>query len=209
MKVDANVDHVFKVLVVGDANTGKTSLIGRYTKGVFNDKESSTIGTEFAVKVLTLRSKKIKLSIWDTAGQERFRSLTTNWYRQAHAVIIVYDITSRSSFDNISSWFDEVERNTTFKNAAKIIVGNKSDLDRQGGRVVAYEEGEALARERKTMFIECSAKEDVGVTQAFDELMEKVLDTPEFTGNSPSSAAQGVTLGKVGVDDQLPPACPC
>jgi Ras-related protein Rab-18 len=177
----ARYDHLFKVIVVGNAGVGKTSLIRRFVSDSFSAREASTIGTEFQARVLHLRGLAVKVSIWDTAGQERFRSLTTSWYRGAHAVVLVYDISDRASFDALASWAAEADLYASFADAARLVVGAKLDLDREA-RAVPREAGEQFARAHRMLFIETSAKECTGVAQAFEELVLKVLDTPALVG---------------------------
>src|SRR4051794_14346761 len=102
-------DHLFKLLLVGDSNVGKTSLLLRFTQGSFNESVRNTVGVDLRVKMVNYRGKKLKLTIWDTAGQERFRTLTSAYYRGAHGVILVYSINDRDSFTNLSHWLKEID----------------------------------------------------------------------------------------------------
>ena len=122
--------------------------------------------------------KKVKATIWDTAGAERYRTITSNYYRGSHAIIFVYDVTERSSFDNVEKfWLKEVQQ--FFPNTSEIVmmlVGNK--IDNVAARSVSESEGEELARKHGMMFIETSAKEKIGVNEAFEEVVNKVIESP-------------------------------
>ncbi|KAI8834375.1 P-loop containing nucleoside triphosphate hydrolase protein [Chytriomyces cf. hyalinus JEL632] len=106
-----DVEETFKLLMIGDSGTGKSSLVLRFTDDAWlqGDEVAATIGVDFKVKSIDIDDKKYKLTIWDTAGQERIRTLTTSYYRSAQGVIIVYDVTQRESFENLSTWFHELE----------------------------------------------------------------------------------------------------
>ncbi|KNC78753.1 GTP-binding protein yptV3 [Sphaeroforma arctica JP610] len=186
------VDHAFKLLLIGDSGTGKSSLLVRFTDGVFDEDLGPTVGVDFKVKMLEVGDdKNCKLSIWDTAGQERFRTLTASYYRGAHGVIFMYDITREDTFTNIEGWLQELVQYSNGENVAKMLVGNK--IDREDEREVSAEDAEKMAKKHNMMFIETSAKTDVGVKQAFEELVQKILDMPSTTEGT--DGTKGVTLG--------------
>ncbi|KAK5643926.1 hypothetical protein RI129_007771 [Pyrocoelia pectoralis] len=117
----------FKIIVVGDSNVGKTSLTYRFCESKFIQTSEATIGVDFRERTLHIDDEDIKLQLWDTAGQERFRkSMVQHFYRNVHAVVIVYDVTNRASFDSLVYWLDECDRNC-FTNVPRILVGNKCD----------------------------------------------------------------------------------
>ena len=158
-------DHIFKVLLIGDAGVGKSSMLLRFTDDAFEEQMASTIGVDFRVKTLELSGKTCKLTIWDTAGQERFRTLTSSYYRGCHGIIVVFDVNERETFENLPRWLDELELYTTTQFASKLLVGNKTDLDQ---RQVSEEEAQAFARKQQMMYIEASAKTRKGIQQAFE-----------------------------------------
>ncbi|KAK8519325.1 hypothetical protein V6N13_133247 [Hibiscus sabdariffa] len=120
-------DYLFKLLMIGDSGVGKSSLLLSFTSDSFEEL-SPTIGVDFKVKYVTAGNKKLKLAIWDTAGQERFRTLTSSYYRGAQGVIMVYDVTRRETFTNLSEvWAKEVELYSTNQDCIKMLVGNKVD----------------------------------------------------------------------------------
>lgn len=202
----------FKLLLIGDSGTGKSSLLLRFTDDTFlEDEMSSTIGVDFKVKYWNVPSEPssmIKLTLWDTAGQERFRTLTSSYYRGAHGVILVYDVTRRESFDNLANiWIPELDSFTQGNKVqpVKIVVGNK--IDKSADRVVSREEGAKFAKDNQALFIESSAKTMVGVSQAFEELCLKIHETPDLWSETPSKNSAGLNLSSgSGMDQDL---CAC
>ncbi|RKP40355.1 P-loop containing nucleoside triphosphate hydrolase protein [Dimargaris cristalligena] len=164
----------FKLLLIGDSNVGKSSLILRFTDDIFLPPEetSATIGVDFRVKLYDVEDKRYKLTIWDTAGQEKFRTLTSSCYRGVHGVILVYDVSRRDTFEHLDQWLNELNTYCSDQEVVKMIVGNKIDMESE--RMVSRQEGADYARRTQSMFIECSAKTRVGVYQAVDELVRKV-----------------------------------
>mmetsp|Transcript_9114 Transcript_9114/g.15911 ORF Transcript_9114/g.15911 Transcript_9114/m.15911 type:complete len:205 (+) Transcript_9114:60-674(+) len=188
-------DHIFKVLLVGDSGVGKSCLLLRFTQDRFQESTTSTIGVDFKVKYISFGDTKCKLTIWDTAGQERFRTLTSSYYRGAQGVILVYDVSRRETFDDLSEvWLREVDMYTTIDEAVKMVVANKTDLE--GQRQVSTQEGQEFAKRHGCLFVETSAKANVAVTQAFDELVRKILETPALLQAAGSKT--GVKLGAAG-----------
>ena len=171
-------DYLIKVKTVGDSNVGKSSIVVRFVDDTFSGQMAPTIGVEYKSKIFEVYGKRVKATIWDTAGAERYRTITSNYYRGSHGIIFVYDVTCRASFENIEKyWLKEVKE--YFPNPSEIVmmlVGNK--IDNQVGRVVSEEEGEDLARVHGMMFIETSAKEKIGVNEAFEEVVNKVIESP-------------------------------
>jgi len=168
-------DFLFKVLLIGDSGVGKTCLLLKFTDDIFEPSYISTIGVDFRIKTIQLEDGKVaKLQMWDTAGQERFRTITSSYYRGAHGVIIVFDVTDRESFKNVPMWMGEVERYAR-PGCPMILVGNKRDLaDR---REVSFEEAKAFAKENELVYTETSAKNDPSIlilTEVFHLTVEKI-----------------------------------
>ncbi|KAG8380567.1 hypothetical protein BUALT_Bualt06G0029000 [Buddleja alternifolia] len=184
----SNYDYSFKVLLIGDSGVGKSSLLHSFISNChhhFPQHLSPTIGVDFKIKLLTASGKRLKLTIWDTvlyysaAGQERFGPLTTSYYRGAHGIILVYDVTRRETFTNLSkTWTKELELYCTNPDCIRLLVGNK--VDRDSERAVTMEEGMDFAREHKCLFFECSAKTQANVKQCFKELTMKILEVPSL-----------------------------
>ncbi|WWC58621.1 uncharacterized protein I303_101165 [Kwoniella dejecticola CBS 10117] len=172
-----------KLLLIGNSSVGKSSLLLRFTDNEFltDEETAATIGVDFKVKSIELDGKKYKLSVWDTAGQERFRTLTSSYYRGAQGVVLVYDVSSRPTFDELLKWFKEIDTYCG-EGVVKMIVGNK--VDKEFSRQVTTEEGKAFAERMGALFIECSAKTRLGVPEAFEELVRRILATPTLYSKS-------------------------
>ncbi|XP_045470526.1 ras-related protein Rab-43 [Harmonia axyridis] len=163
---EENFDFLFKIVLIGDCGTGKTCVVQRFKNGTFIERHGNTIGVDFSMKTLVIDGKKVKLQIWDTAGQERFRTITQSYYRSANGVIIVYDITKRSSFLSVTKWLDEV-RKYSGSSVLLALVGNKADEENL--REVEFEEAEAMCQYMpEVLFVlEASAKSNTNVEEAF------------------------------------------
>ncbi|KAF3925594.1 hypothetical protein ABW21_db0204991 [Orbilia brochopaga] len=168
---------VIKVLLIGPSSSGKTSLMKRYVDDVFEpDDTTTTIGVDFREKKLTINKKLYRLLLHDTAGQERFRTLTSSYYRNAHGILLVYDISNRDSFLNLPVWFAEAEKFAP-PGVIMIVVGNKSDRSAQ--RAVKASEGEELAKKFGAVhFVETSAKTRDHAKEPFQKLVDVILSTP-------------------------------
>eukprot|EP01084_Bolivina_argentea_P091724 165090_1 len=175
-------DHAFKLLLVGDSGVGKSSILLRFTDNIFDEDIGATIGVDFKVKYSLAQKKRIKLTIWDTAGQERFRTLTSSYYRNAHGIILVYDVSSPQTFANLATWIKEVDMYTSYPDVVKLLVANKADRIPMMSpeSVVSNETATEFAREHGMMFISCSAKTREGIQQTFDEVVNKILDKPSL-----------------------------
>ena len=178
--ISQDYDYLFKVLLLGDSDVGKSSLILRYTEETFNSKLVNSIGVDFKMKKKEIDGKIIKVQIWDTAGHERFRSITYSYYRGANAIIIVFDLSDKKSFINIIEWLKQIEKHAK-ENVFKFLVGNKSDLIDE--RKVTYEEAKKYADEHDLPYIETSAKEGININELFDSSITTFLNmTKSFGG---------------------------
>jgi Ras-related protein Rab-1A len=166
-------DYLFKLLLIGDSGVGKSCLLLRFADDSYLESYISTIGVDFKIRTVEQDGKTIKLQIWDTAGQERFRTITSSYYRGAHGIIVVYDVTDQESFNNVKQWLSEIDRYAS-EHVNKLLVGNKCDLT--ANRVVSYEAGKAFADEIGIPFMEASAKDSTNVEQAFMVMTGAIKD---------------------------------
>lgn len=175
----ADYDYLVKLLLIGDSGVGKSCLLLRFSDGSFTTSFITTIGIDFKIRTIELDGKRIKLQIWDTAGQERFRTITTAYYRGAMGILLVYDVTDESSFNNIRNWIRNIEQHAS-DNVNKILVGNKADMD-ESKRAVPTAKGQALADEYGIKFFETSAKTNLNVENVFfsiaRDIKQRLADT--------------------------------
>jgi len=192
-------DIIFKVVVIGDSQVGKTNLLSRYTKRIFKIDSNPTIGVEFATKVVPYGSKNVKLQLWDTAGQERYRAITASHYRRSSGALVVYDITKYQSFVNAEKWLGHLIE-VTGPEVTVILVGNKSDKNNE--RAVNEEEAKALAKKHKIEFIETSALNNTNIDKAFEILIQGMNSSleKEFTKDETSGGDASNPKKKAGLN---------
>lgn len=156
-------DYLFKVLMIGDSGSGKSSMLLQFAEHEFAREHIATIGVDFKIRTIDLDGKRAKLQIWDTAGQERFRTITNSYYHGAQGVLVVFDVTHRGSFEHVGMWLEEIKRHSP-KTALVLVCGNKVDLrHRQVEEAEAIEFCAALG----VPYIETSAKNSHNIDAAF------------------------------------------
>uniref|UniRef100_A0A1B6DX90 Ras-related protein Rab-35 n=1 Tax=Clastoptera arizonana TaxID=38151 RepID=A0A1B6DX90_9HEMI len=166
-------DHLFKLLIIGDSDVGKSSLLLRFADNTFSGNYITTIGVDFKIRTIDVEGERVKLQIWDTAGQERFRTITSTYYRGTHGVIVVYDVTSGESFANVRRWLSEINQNC--EEVDMILVGNKNDCPES--KVVLTEDSQRFAEQKQIQLFETSAKENINVEEMFMAITKQVLKT--------------------------------
>ena len=170
-----NYDYLLKYIIIGDAAVGKSNLLLRYAHGQFKPEYQLTIGVEFGAKNIQINNEIFRIQIWDTAGQENFRSITRAYYKNSVCALVVYDISSRDSFDHVSTWIEDC-KNQSPKTIFMVLVGNKCDLNDK--RQVTIEEGRELAERNEMLFFETSAKDGINVDEIFlnsaNEISKKI-----------------------------------
>lgn len=192
----ADYDYLIKLLLIGDSGVGKSCLLLRFSDDSFTTSFITTIGIDFKIRTIELDGKRIKLQIWDTAGQERFRTITTAYYRGAMGILLVYDVTDESSFNNIRNWIRNIEQHAS-DNVNKILVGNKADMD-ESKRAVPFAKGQALADEFGIKFFETSAKTNMNVEDVFftvaRDIKQRLASETDSKPEQSSKSAPGVNL---------------
>ena len=162
--IDSYQEKQFKLLLIGEQAVGKSSLMNRYVDNVFEINIMGTAGLDLKKKIVEINNEKIKIYIFDTAGQERFRTIAKNQYKKADAIIIIYDVTDRKSFESVNDWIVSIKSDVD-PVTERLLIGNKIDLVSE--RTVAQEEGVKIAEKYGMPFIETSAKESLNVKEAF------------------------------------------
>ncbi|CDO71904.1 hypothetical protein BN946_scf184940.g51 [Trametes cinnabarina] len=201
-------DYLFKLLLIGDSGVGKSCLLLRFAEDAFTDSYLSTIGVDFKIRTIQLDGKTVKLQIWDTAGQERFRTIAAAYYRGAHGIIMVYDVTEMETFSNVKVWLQEIDKHAS-EGVKKLMIGNKSDLVER--KVVEYSVAKEFAGSLSIPFIETSAKNSTNVEEAFTLMAKTIKDDidtqrQDSSGNSKSNS---VTPGRSLSPDDESGGCGC
>jgi Ras-related protein Rab-1A len=168
-----HVDYLYKLLLLGDSAVGKSSLLLRFADDAFKENQISTIGVDWRIRTVNLDGKCIKLQLWDSAGQERFRTIASAYYRGAHGVAIVFDLSDEKTFENVEIWLEEIGKNAA-PNVRKILIGNKMDMTSE--RVVDSARARAFADSVGMAYIETSAKSAKNVTEAFLAMTREIYD---------------------------------
>ena len=181
MAMNGMNDHLYKIILIGNMNVGKTCLLTQYVQNQLPKNTAPTIGVEFATKNVTLKTGVVvKAQIWDTAGQERYKAICGAHYKRAKGALLVYDVTSRETFDELESWIENLMSKAE-EEIQVILVGNKIDKVRQNpaSRQVDIEEAQQLAERNNFMFIETSAFASENVTSAFETLLNAISDVQQ------------------------------
>ena len=180
-------------MLLGDSGVGKSCIIIRYIENNFSHNLMNSIGVDFKLKNIEIDSKKIKLQIWDTAGQERFKTITTSYYKGAHAILVVFDITDRDSFDHVRNWMADIDKFGK-EGVLRILVGNKCDLAHN--RQVTMEEAKEIANKYGIKYIETSAKDTINIDDLFISTAKDLLNK-QIAG---TASGKGTKNGKSGID---------
>jgi Ras-related protein Rab-1A len=186
-------DYLFKLLLIGDSGVGKSCLLLRFADNTYTDSYISTIGVDFKIRTLDIDGKMVKLQIWDTAGQERFRTITSSYYRGAHGIIVVYDVTDKVSFTNVKQWLGEIDRYAC-QSVNKLLVGNKADLVEK--KVVDFNEAKEFADSLNISFLETSAKSSQNVEEAFLMMTRQIKERVSRSHDNPAAGGAKVDISR-------------
>ena len=174
--IEMKYDHLYKIIIIGDASVGKTALLSKYLRGIFPTSPLPTVATEFATKIIQIKEGGyIKAQIWDTAGQEKYKSITYHHYKKSVGGLIVYDITKRASFENVKNWYNDLV-NLGEKGCIIALVGNKLDLIERNERKrkVNKVEAQTYADDNHMLFFETSAYNGNNINDIFEELLQTI-----------------------------------
>ncbi len=171
---DKKPQNSIKITLIGDSGVGKTCIIRRYTSNEFTAESLTTDGVSYSKKEVMYGDEKIQLDLWDTAGQEKYRSMTTSYYRAVHIIIIVFDVTSQTSFEHIKEWMNNIRQFAKI-GVMKVIVGNKIDLNDE--RIVTYNEGKNFAESCNVKYFETSAVTREGIVELFETICKDYCKT--------------------------------
>jgi len=193
-------DYLFKFLIIGSAGSGKSCILHNFIENKFKEDSSHTIGVEFGSRIVNVGGKAIKLQIWDTAGQERFRSVTRSYYRGAAGALLVYDTTSRDSFNTLSNWLNDT-RTLASPHIIIILVGNKKDLEE--AREVTFLEASNFAQENDLIFLETSAKTGENVEESFLKCAKTILAKIETGEIDPETVGSGIQFSDQAIRNNI------
>ena len=164
-------NYVIKLLTLGETEVGKTSIVLRYSDDKFHEDKTATIGIDFKIKIIRKGNEIIKVSIYDTAGEERFKTIVKHYYRGANGILLVFDITNRSTFEKLDFWLEDLKLNSdNINNLYIYLIGNKSDLEEN--RKISFEEASNFAKKNKLPYVEVSAKTGKNIKNLFDEVIK-------------------------------------
>lgn len=195
---DLKQKHIFKIALVGETGSGKTSILNRFIKDEFPKETFPTIGGDYYTKSMSIYNNiTIKAQIWDTTGQARYDSISSLHISKCKGIILAYDITNRKSFEMISDWLAKVKK-VCEKDCSIILVGNKCDLLEEDGnkREISFEEGKSFAKQHELLFKEVSAKSNKNINSLFEELLNEIYS--KFTFIPPSTGRENLSNGSNG-----------
>lgn len=166
-------DHRFKIIILGESNVGKTSIIRKYKTDEFQDSILATIGVDTVTKIININNNSVLLNIWDTAGQERFFSITKSYYRNADAILLVFDLSVENTFKTVDRWYDNIKNET--ENVPLFLIGNKKDLISDSKYKNFEKKIKDKAAEKNMKFYYTSAKFGLNVEKIFEDIAKILL----------------------------------
>ena len=169
-------DITIKLLLIGNAYVGKTLIVQKFIDNAFSKSTVSTIGMDLQSKVIEINGKKVKYLLWDTAGEERMKTMTYSYYRGCHVILVVFDVTDRKSFQNVTTWVECIDKFAK-SNVLRILVGNKTDLEDK--RIISKEEGKSLAEQNGLKYYEISALKITGLHEMFEDIAKEYVEIYE------------------------------
>jgi len=170
--MSSDTNHTFKILTIGESGVGKTCILRRFVENKFLKSHLATIGIDFRTKVIHVYGKDIKLKIWDTAGQERYHNITSQIYKGADGIILVFDVNEEISFTKIKDWIEQIKSNVSQEEISLILLGNKCDIEE---RAISKEQGQEMANSLNVNYYETSALNGTGINEAFEGLTKEIM----------------------------------
>ena len=172
-KLPTKVFYQFKIILLGDSGVGKTSLISRYMDEEFTENRPCTINTDFTIKSMIIDEySSAQITIWDTCGQERYRSIARGYFKDAHGILLIYDVTDKRSFTDLDIWIEEIKKNTIKEDISIILIGNKTDSK---FRNINTEQAENFAKNNNLMYCETSCKEGRNIENVFEMITKDII----------------------------------
>ena len=169
-------DITIKLLLIGNAYVGKTLIVQKFIDNTFSKSTVNTIGVDLQSKVIDINGKKVKYLIWDTAGEDRMKTMTYSYYRGCHVILVVFDVSDRKSFQNVTTWVECIDKFAK-SNVLRILVGNKTDLVEK--RQITTEEGKQLAESYGLKYYEISALKITGLNEMFEDVAKEYVEIYE------------------------------
>lgn len=183
MKEEVNESSSYKILLLGNSSVGKTSILLRFSEDTFTEKYLVTVGLNYRVKKLVVEDgQSVKMQIWDTSGEEKFKAIAKNFYRGAHGVLLVYDITNEPSFKAVRGWIEQINENVGNDSNVLVLLGNKCDDNEN--RKISKEQGEEIAKMYNIPFFETSAKENSNINEVFIFIANQIHKKPLAKNNN-------------------------
>ena len=181
----------YKIVIIGDQHVGKTSILSKYKYETIEENYAPTVGIDFLTKNVFLEDKTIRLIMWDTAGQERFKSLIPSYLKNAHSIILTFDITSKNSFNSLNKWLEDIKNNVQ-DSVFIVLCGNKIDLNNK--RQVNFEDAQKFAKDNDLVYIETSAITGDGIKKLFDLITKSFYDGGISIGNESQVNERSIVL---------------
>ena len=170
---DSRIFYKFKVILLGDSGVGKTSLLSRYMDEEFSDKQC-TINADFKIKSIQIDPfTSAQITIWDTCGQEKYRSMTRQYFKDAHGIILMFDISDKRSFSNLEGWLEDIKENSIKDDVSIVIVGNKTDLK---FRNIKHETAVEFCKTNGITYCETSSKEGLNIESPFETVTKEIIE---------------------------------
>ena len=209
MEEKKEYNYLFKILILGDSFVGKTNMIKRFLDDEFESNTKETVGVEYGSKNFTMENGDVvNAQLWDTAGQERYRSMTKAYYKGAKGALLVFDLTRRSTFDNIDNWIIDLKTNCD-KNMLIMIIGNKLDLEEE--RDVSKDEAQTKAEQYNLAYMETSAKNGDNSEKAFHEIVEQIYKNADLMAKNDATIeennGEGINLANKEDEEKKKSGC--